>query len=299
MTRSCWPRRPPSCHGVTVGTVSGVERYVEQYRAHGSTGRPGDIAPPGHRRMLLLTMAFTPMVAVAVLPLTALVSAVAWMIGNVTARWIGVGVLVAVVVGLGYGIARWAVNFDGGPASRGWRRWLPLGTTVVVAGASLAEIVSGSRAPDPVLVLWLASVVWVAAFVPLAAAAWGPARRALWAIGPTLTFAAIMVVWTQGFFSLRFGRAVADLDALAQQVADGDRIPDGTHAGGFVVHDVNLGRLGRNAGCDVELWITGWHEDDTRYIAHCVRRPRGDFTHLASDWWQLEDRTPPSRLQDA
>jgi hypothetical protein len=103
-------------------------------------------------------------------------------------------------------------------------------------------------------------------------------------------------VWTQGFFSLRFARAVSDLDALAQQVANGDHVADGTHTGGFAVHNVNLGRLGRNAGCDVEFWITGWHDEDTRYIAHCVGHPKGDFTHLAGDWWELEDRTQPTDL---
>jgi len=279
--------------------VSGVERYIEQYRAGTAAGDGGSDTRPARRRMLVLTAAFTPMTAVAVLPGTAGVAVVAWLIANVTARWVGVVLLVSAVVALGFVTARWAVRFDAMPAVRGWRRWLPLGATVVVAGSSLAEIVTGSRAPDPLIVLWLASAVWVAAFVPLAAAAWGPARRAMWAIGPALTLIAIMVVWTQGFFSLRFSRALPDLDAVAQQVADGERIPDGMHAGGFVVHEVNVSRLARNAGCDVELWITGWHEADTRYIAHCVRRPRGEYTHLARDWWQLDDRTPPSFLQDS
>ena len=138
--------------------------------------------------------------------------------------------LVAAVVGLGYLAARWAAKDDDVPATRGWRRWLPLAATVVVAGSCLAEIVSGSRAPDPVIVLWLASMVWVAAFLPLAAGVWGPARRALWAVGPAMTFAAIMFVGTQGFFWLRFARAVPDFDVLAQQVADGDHVSDGTHA---------------------------------------------------------------------
>ena len=246
--------------------------------------------------MVVLTAAFTPMVAVAALPVTGVLAAVATIVANVTASWVGLVMLVAAVIGLGYVTARWGAKYEGLPAERGWRRWLPLAVTVVVAGACLVEIVSGSRAPDQVIVLWLASIVWVAAFLPLAAGVWGPARRALWAIGPALTFAAIMFVWTQGFFSLRFARAVPDFDDLTQQVADGDRVADGTRAGGFVVHDVNLGRLGRNAGCDVEFWITGWHEKDTRYIAHCVGHPRGDFTHLAGDWWQLEDKTPPPNL---
>ncbi len=283
--------------GSTVRYMSDVGQYIEQYRAR-TAGDAGRIAPPDRRRMLALTAAFTPMTAVAALPVTAAVAVVASLIAKVTATWVGLVILVAAVVGLGCLTARWAAKYDGMPAVRGWHRWLPLAVTVVVAGAGLAEIVSGSRAPDPVVVLWLASMVWVAAFIPLAAGVWGPARRALWAIGPAMTFVAIMFVWTQGFFSLRFDRAVADFDVLVQQVADGDRVADGTPAAGFVVHDVNTGRLGRNAGCDVEFWITGWHAEDTRYIAHCVDRPRGDFTQLAGDWWRLEGKTPPSNLQD-
>jgi hypothetical protein len=107
---------------------------------------------------------------------------------------------------------------------------------------------------------------------------------------------AILFVWTQGFFSLRFGRAVDDFDALAQRVTNGAEVANGTHVGGFVVHHVNRSRLARNVGCDVEFWITGWHQQDTRYIAHCIRHPTGDFTHLAGDWWQLEVETRPSDL---
>jgi hypothetical protein len=289
-------RQPTQTRGqsITVGHVSGVERYVEQYRARMASGGIGGIAPPDRRRMLVLTAAFTPMVAVAALPITAGVAVFASIVANVTTRWVGLVVLVAAVVGLGYLTARWAAKYDDVPAMRGWRRWLPLAATVVVAGSCLAEIGSGSRAPDPLLLLWFASMVWVVAFLPLAAGVWGPARRALWAVGPALTFAAIMFVWTQGFFSLRFARAVPDFDVLVQQVANGDHVSDGTHAGGFVVHNVNLGRLGRNAGCDVEFWITGWHQQDTRYIAHCVGHPKGNFAHLTGDWWQLKDRTPPS-----
>jgi hypothetical protein len=284
-----------SGQNITVRYVSGVERYIEQHRAR-MAGGIGGIAPPARRRMLALTAAFTPMMTVAAWPVTAAVAVVASIVAIATASWLGIVMLVAAAVGLGYLAARWAATYDGVPAVRGWRRWLPLAATVVVAGWCLAEIVSGSRAPNPVIVLWLASMVWVAAFFPLAQGVWGPARRALWAVGPAMTFAAIVFVWTQGFFSLRFARAVPDFDVLAQQVANGDHISDGTHAGGFVVHWVNVGRLGRNAGCDVEFWITGWHEEDTRYIVHCDGHLRGDFTHLAGDWWQLEDKTPPPNL---
>ena len=146
-------------------------------------------------------------------------------------------------------------------------------------------------APDPVIVLWLASLVWVAAFLPLATGVWGPARRVLWTVGPVVTSAAILFVSTQGFFSLRFGRAVSEFDELARRVVNGELAADGTQVGGFEVHGINRGRLGRSSGCDVELWITGWHEDDTRYIARCVGDPEG-LDHLAHDWWQIERNRP-------
>ena len=172
-----------SGQSITVRYVSGLERYIEQYRATTAAGGTEGIAPSGRRRMLLLTAAFTPMIAVAALPLTAGSSVVASIVANVTARWVGVVVLVTAVVGLGYLTARWAARYDDVPATLGWRRWLPLAATVVVVGSCLTEIVSGSRAPDPVIVLWFASIVWVAAFLPLAAGVWGPGRRALWTGG--------------------------------------------------------------------------------------------------------------------
>jgi hypothetical protein len=111
-----------------------------------------------------------------------------------------------------------------------------------------------------------------------------------------VTVAAILFVWTQGFFSLRFERAIPDFDALAQQVVNGDQVADGTHAGGFEVHHVKLRPDRREPGSDVGFWISGRHEKDTRYIAHCDGHPRGDSTHLAGDWWQLTDKRPPSDL---
>ena len=65
--------------------VSGPERYVAQYRARLAAGGTGGIAPPDRRRMLVLTAAFTPMMAVAALPVTAAVAVVAEYVTKVTA----------------------------------------------------------------------------------------------------------------------------------------------------------------------------------------------------------------------
>jgi hypothetical protein len=184
--------------------------------------------------MLVLTAAFTPMVAVVALPVTAGVTFVASTVADATAGWLGLVVLVAPLVGLGHLTARWAFEYDDVLESWRWR-WLPLAATVIVAGACLPEIVSGGRTPDPVYVLWIASVVWMAVFLPLATAVWGPGRRALWAVGPAMTLVAIVSVATQGLFLFRFALAAPDFDDLAQQVANGDDVADGTHVGGFEV----------------------------------------------------------------
>jgi hypothetical protein len=282
--------------GITVALVSDSERYGEPRRFSMATDELKAIEPPDRRRMVVLTAAFTPMIAVAAVPITALTAAIASIIANVTARWIGIVVLVAAMIGLGYVTARVAAHYQDVPSKRGWRHWLPLVASIVVVGACLAEMVSGSRAPDPVIVLWFASLAWIAGVLPYAAGSWGSARKALWIVAPSVTFVTVIFVWTQGFFSFRFERAVPDLDALAEQVTNGAHVADGTHVGGFEVHYIVVGHIGRNEECDVGMWITGFHADDTRYIAHCVGHPQGDFTHLAGDWWELEGKNPPTGL---
>ena len=108
--------------GITVRYVSGSERYIQQYRARTAAGCVAGIAPPGRGRILVLTAAFTPMMAVAALPVTVAVAVGASLLGNVTASWVGLVIIVAAVVALGYLTARSAAKYDGMPAMRGWRR---------------------------------------------------------------------------------------------------------------------------------------------------------------------------------
>jgi hypothetical protein len=276
--------------------VSGRETYVARYLAGIAADGSDLVAAPDRRRIVVLTAAFTPMVAVAALPVTVIVAGAASVVANLTWGWLGVVVLVGGVLVIGYMTARLAGNYQDVPANRGPRRWLPLGATVVVVGVCLSEMVSGSRIPDPVIVLCFASMVWIVGVLPLAAGHWGPTRRALWVLAPTVMFVTIVFVWTHGLFWLRFSSAVGELDAIAERAVNGDQITDDTHANGFTVHHITVGQIGRNPACDVGLWISGWHEDDTRYIAHCNARPTGDFTHLADDWWQLAGKQPPSDL---
>lgn len=277
--------------------MSGADRYVAQY--HASKAGAGDeiIPPPSSGRMVLLTLAFTPMVAVGALPLTAVLAGVAAFTANAaSSQVVGLAMLVAAELGLGYAVARVAAGYQGVPKDWGWQRWLPLAATIAVVGSGLTEIASGSRAPDPVIALWVAAVVWMVVFLPLAGGVWGASRRALWTIAPLVTLATIVFVGTHGLFAWRFPKSVPALDATAARVVAGDRIEPGTHAGAFAVYYVTVGHIGRNDSCDVGFWITGWHAEDTRYIAHCRAAPEGRFVHLSGDWWQLEGMRPPADL---
>jgi hypothetical protein len=97
-----------------------------------------------------------------------------------------------------------------------------------------------------------------------------------------------------GFFSFRFGRAEPELDAIAAAVAAGERVQGGGHVGTFVVRRIDPGHIGGYEGCEVGIKITGWHEEDTRYIAHCTAHPKRDAAHpdykyndLSGDWWEV------------
>ncbi len=268
---------------------SAAARYAEFYRSEQTSIEPADRC-----RMVALTAAFTPMVTVGALPITALTATITSIIANVTTRWIGLVLLIAAQVALGYLAARIAASYQDVPRKRGFRRWLPLVASVIVVVACVAEIVSGSKAPDPVMALWFASLAWLFGVMPYACGKWGRARKALWTITPAVTFVAILFVWTQGFFSFRFGRAEPELDAIAAAVAAGERVQAGGHVGTFVVRRIDPGHIGGYEGCDVGIKITGWHEEDTRYIAHCTAHPKSDAAHpdykyndLSGDWWEV------------
>ena len=60
---------------------------------------------------------------------------------------------------------------------------------------------------------------------------------------------------------------------------------------------IDPGHIGGYEGCDVGIKITGWHELDTRYVAHCVGHPASDarhpdyeYNHLSGHWWEVEGK---------
>ena len=61
-----------------------------------------------------------------------------------------------------------------------------------------------------------------------------------------------------------------------------------THAGGFEVHHLTHGQIGGNVGCDVGFWITGFPQGRRATSPTVSGCPKGDFPHLAGDWWELE-----------
>src|SRR4051794_27723417 len=143
---------------------SAVRRYAAFYQDELVA-----IEPPDRRRMVALTAAFTPMVTVGALPITAVVAAVASIVANVTARWVGLIVLAMAVVAMGYATARIAASYQDVPRRRGWRRWIPLVASVVVVAGCLAEIASGSKAPDPIMAVWFGALAWLFGMLPYAA----------------------------------------------------------------------------------------------------------------------------------
>ena len=270
----------------------GAARYVEWYREDLVA-----VEPPDKRRMVALTAAFTPMVTVGALPITALVATIASIIANVTARWVGLIVLAVSMVTLGYAVARIAAHYQDVPRRHGWRRWVPLVSSVVVVAGCVTEIASGSKAPDPIMAVWFGGLAWLFGMMPYAAGKWGPGRKALWIVAPAVTAVAIMFVWTQGFFSFRFARAAPQFDAIAAQVAAGDHVQSGQHVDSFVVRRIDPGHVGGYEGCDLGIKITGWHTDDTRYIAHCTGHPKSDarhpdykYSHLSGNWWEVKGK---------
>ncbi len=227
------------------------------------------------------------MVAIAALPITAVLGLGASVLSNVTARWVGLVVLVAAVVAVGAWVASVAID-SGAPVRTGWWwRLLPYVATAGVVVAGLTEIISGSKAPDPILAMWFLACFWLYAFVPLASGASSRRHRVIWPIAPVVSVVVIVFVWTAGFFSIRFERSLDEFDAFADRLSAGERFEARTEIGSFVVR--NRGRL---PGCDQAFRITGFHELDDRWIARCPDgRPEGDdIDHIAGEWYEYPGR---------
>ena len=276
--------------------VSGRDRYIEEYLAHMATGGNQVVARPNRRRMLVLTAAFTPMIAVAALPVTAVVAVVASIVANVTARWVGLVVLVVAVVALGYGMARWAAKYDDVPATRGGAagsRWRRRSWSSVPAWLRSCR---GSHAPDPVIAA-LVRIDGVGVRVPSTGGrCLGAGASSTVGGRPRGDVLGDRVRVDAGLLLVAICPRSPRPRRVARRGRRGDPIPR-RHTRGRLRGALSQHRPHRREpGCDLGFWITGWHEEDTRYLAHCVGHPKGDFTHLAGDWWQLADKQPPSNL---
>jgi hypothetical protein len=231
-----------------------------------------------------------PMAAVALLPVTAF----AGFVASTVAVWLGsvagAVVLLSVVFVVGYLIATVLFDYGSRPADSGWRRFLPHGVTAGVVAAGLTEIISGSRAPDPVIALWFLALAWLVVLSAHVHERWSAVDRAVWFAGPIVTIAVIVVVWTSGFFALRFERSVDALDVYVSRLEAGQQFVPRTHVGWFTVLSVR-----EVPGCRAAFEITGWHEGDDRLIAECPNgaAARPDLEHLAGDWYEYVDRPGP------
>jgi hypothetical protein len=268
---------------------NGRASYIEQYRARHAT----DVLSPervGRARWIALVAAFVPMGAAAGLPFTALLLGVSSYVASSTTVIVGAVVLLGALCLAGYGLARTAIAYGGVSSHQHIRRALPWVASIVVIGFGLAEMLSGSKAPDPVIGLWFAAIGWVIASFPLAGGVWGWGRRAVWAAAPIVTAITLVFVGTSGFFDQRFSRSVDGLDAYAQRLESGEQFVAGTRAGGFRVEQYYDGAR----QCETEFLIDAFHEDDRRWILRCPDGPPdAGVTHLAGDWYEVDRSGAP------
>jgi hypothetical protein len=267
---------------------SSVEQYLRRrHELLEYDERSGNRAPVTRWRLLALTLAYSPMLALGALPVTAIVGLGAQAVSHFTSIGIGEVFFVVMVVVAGASLARAAVAWPRLVKQTALNRMLPTIVTILLVVAGLTEIISGSKAPDAVLAMWFLSFGWLFVFYPRSRQAWTAGSRVLWTIGPLVTTAVIIVVWTSGFFAYRFDRSLDELDRYVAQLDAGVRYHAGAQVGDFTI----LGR-GFLRGCDHAFHIDGWHESDDRWIAHCpTATPSGDgIDHLQGDWYQYPRR---------
>lgn len=267
-------------------------RYVAQYRvdradrdsgaASGSARTAGD-RRAGRRRLVATTAVFAPVLAVAALPVTALVAFIAFPVGRATSMWLAGLLMVGLAVAAAVAVARSALGHQGANRARWWRPLIPILASAGVIGAAMVEMISGSRAPDPILALWFFATWWCAMFYVRAGRPWPVWQRVLWVATPVVTAVAIVFVLSSGFFSWRFERAVADLDAYVERLGEGERFEPRITFEGFTL--LSRGQLG---GCDAAFQMTGWHADDDRWIARCPNGApdRDDVQQLSGNWYE-------------
>jgi hypothetical protein len=265
--------------------TSPVERFLESQRRL-------DAAPPldAHRsrlRFVGLTLAFAPMLAVGLLPLTVAAGVLAQLVARVTYDGAGLVFLVLLYLAGGAMLAKSAFRSEPDRPGRGWRREVVAGgLTVAIVAAGVTEVVSGSRAPDPLLPMWFVTFAWLFVFVPRALGPWRWWQRTLWIAGPLVTACTIVFVWTAGFFTYRFERSLPELQDYVSTLDAGGRYRAGTVVGEFEIR-----ARGRLPGCRAAFRIEGWHESDDRWIAWCPDgEPEGSgIDRLAGDWYEYQN----------
>lgn len=265
-----------------------VEQFLRRRHEQSLHDRQsGNRVPASRKRILALTLAFSPMLAMGALPVTAMIGIGAQAVSHFTSIGIGELFFVVIIVSAGAWLAKSAVAWPRLAADTGPTRWLPVAVTILIVIAGVAEIASGSRAPDPVLAMWFLSFGWLFVFYPRSRQRWTHGMRALWAIGPLVTTAVIVVVWTAGFFAYRFDRSLDELDRYVAELDAGVPYHAGAQVGDFTI----IGR-GSLRGCDRAFHIEGWHEHDDRWIAHCPGGPASPHgvDHLAGDWYEYPGR---------
>ncbi len=259
-----------------------VDRFLAAQRAALSATASERVG--GRRRWLALTLGLAPMLAVALLPITAVLMVAVAVVAGVTANWVDVVLPATLCVAGAAWAARRSLAASMSPPFGRRRTVVAAAITVGLCVAAATEVVSGSRAPDPVLAMWFLAFAWLFVFLPMAGQRWSGVERAMWIVGPLFTAIVIVVVWTEGFFAYRFDRSVDEFDAYVAELDAGLKYHAGARLGYFEIE-----ARGRLRGCDRAFRIDGWHESDQRWIAHCPDgKPDGRrIRRLTGDWYQF------------
>jgi hypothetical protein len=265
-----------------------IRRYLAHARAHEESRPPQ--GPVSRWRQVGTTVALWPMLAVAALPVTFLLAAgFSIALDPFGAGPLSVAVVALVALGVAWFAARHLLSLPEPSTSQStWRRLLALSLAIAYGWIGVAEVVTGGRFADAVLLAWLLGIAWCWSFAGQDRRRWPRRRVALWAIAPLAVVLVFALELSAGFFAVRFDAARSDLTDVARRIAAGEDVPVGTEVGSFEVG------IRRNVpDCETSFVLDGWWRDDERWIAWC---PAGEPTRVAlgvhslgGDWYEVDD----------
>lgn len=250
--------------------------------------RAAPLPEPGVARRVAVTLALWPMLGLAFLPGSYLLGVVVELALTPVGLDRFALVVTAAVLLVAAAIVTRAVLHGLGvhPARARWSRTLGWALALALPCIAVAEVVSGGRFADAILIVWLVALGWCWYFAGRAAGNWTWPGRLVWGVGPLAVVVVLVLELSAGLFSVRFAAGRDDLTRLAEQVAAGAALPVGEEIGGF---EIGFGRTVLD--CEVSFTIDGWWRDDDRWIAWCPsgapERVALGVDSLGGGWYEL------------